>query len=48
LDGEILTLVHQGEVYQLLDEQDGWYKITANGITGWCFGGETGGYAAKQ
>jgi hypothetical protein len=48
LDGEILTLVHQGEVYELLDEQDGWYKITANGITGWCFGGETGGYAAKQ
>jgi hypothetical protein len=49
LEGEILTLVHQGEVYQLLDEQDGWYKITTqDGITGWCFGGETGGYAVKQ
>jgi hypothetical protein len=49
LDGEILTLVHQGEVYELLDEQNGWYKITTqDGITGWCFGGETGGYAVKQ
>ncbi|MCG2699774.1 SH3 domain-containing protein [Candidatus Parcubacteria bacterium] len=48
LNGKILTEVHEGEVYDLLDEQDGWYKITANGVTGWCYGGDTGGYAAKQ
>jgi hypothetical protein len=49
LDGEILALVHQGEVYEILDEQNGWYKITTlDDITGWCFGGETGGYAEKQ
>ncbi|MBU1255377.1 SH3 domain-containing protein [Patescibacteria group bacterium] len=48
LNGEILTEVSEGEVYDLLDEQDGWYKITANSVTGWCYGGDTGGYAAKQ
>lgn len=48
LDGEVLTQVYEGEVYDLLDEQNSWYKITANGITGWCYGGDTGGYAAKQ
>ena len=48
LSGDILTNVYAGEVYDLLDEQNGWYKITANGITGWCYGGDTGGYAAKQ
>ena len=48
LDGEILTEVSEGEVYDLLDEQDGWYKITVNSVTGWCYGGDTGGYAAKQ
>jgi len=48
LDGDILTNVSEGEVYDLLDEQDGWYKITANSVTGWCYGGDTGGYAAKQ
>jgi len=48
LDGDILTMVNQGEVYDLLDESAGWYKITANGVTGWCYGGDTGGYAAKQ
>ncbi len=47
-NGEVLTNVSEGEVYTLLDEQDGWYKITANGVTGWCYGGDTGGYASKQ
>jgi len=46
-DGDILTDVLEGEVYDLLDEQDGWYKITANGATGWCYGFD-GEYAAKQ
>ncbi|MFH1551664.1 MAG: SH3 domain-containing protein [bacterium] len=48
LDGDVLTEVAEGEVYNLLDEQDGWYKITAYGFTGWCYGGDTGGYASKQ
>jgi len=49
LSGDSLGFVHQGEVYDLLDEQDGWYKITTtDNITGWCYGGDTGGYAAKQ
>lgn len=49
LDGKVLTTVNKGEVYDLLDEQNGWYKITTkDGITGWCYGGEAGGYAAKQ
>jgi len=48
IDGEILTNISEGEVYDLIDEQDGWYKITANGVTGWCYGGDTGDYAAKQ
>jgi hypothetical protein len=48
LSGEVLTQVHEGEVYDLLEEQNGWYKITANGITGWCYSGDTGGYAAKR
>ena len=48
LDGEVLTQVSQGEVYNLLEEQNGWYKITANGATGWCYSGDAGGYAAKQ
>jgi len=47
LQGEILTLVHKGEIYDVLDEQNKWYKINANGIIGWCFGGETNGYAEK-
>ncbi|MBU2579496.1 SH3 domain-containing protein [Candidatus Parcubacteria bacterium] len=47
-EGEILTNVSEGEVYDLLDEQNGWYKITVNSVTGWCYGGDTGGYAAKQ
>ena len=41
-------MVQEGEIYDLLDEQAGWYKITANGVTGWCYGGDNGGYAAKQ
>lgn len=49
LSGNILTSVYQGEVYNILAEQDGWYKIAVKtGITGWCYGGDTGGYAAKQ
>lgn len=48
LDGDVLAEVYAGEVYELLDESDGWYKITANGVTGWCYGGDAGEYAAKQ
>lgn len=49
LSGTVLASVYQGEVYNILSEQDGWYKITTKtGITGWSYGGDTGGYAAKQ
>jgi len=48
LSGTLLTSVIAGETYALLDESDGWYKITANGATGWCYSGDTGGYATKQ
>ena len=53
LDGAVLATVHQGEVYNLIDEQEGWYRITVNDavgddVTGWCYSGDTGGYAAKQ
>lgn len=48
LSGTVLTTVKAGETYAILDESEGWYKITANGKTGWCYGGDTGGYAKKQ
>lgn len=49
LSGSVLDSVRQGETYQVLEESGGWYKITTSkGITGWCYGGDTGGYAAKQ
>lgn len=46
-DGDIIGQVYEGEIYELLDEQDGWYQINANSITGWCYGAD-GTYASKQ
>lgn len=48
LSGTVLTTVKAGETYAILDESEGWYKITANNKTGWCYGGDAGGYAKKQ
>jgi hypothetical protein len=45
--GDVLGEVNEGEVYNLLDEENGWYKITVNGVTGWCYGAN-GEYASKQ
>jgi len=45
--GNVLGEVNEGDVYNLLDEENGWYKITANGVTGWCYGAN-GDYASKQ
>ncbi len=40
-----LSMVHEGNTFSILEEKNGWYKITtADGITGWI----SGAYAKKK
>ncbi|MBS4536518.1 SH3 domain-containing protein, partial [Clostridium sp. D2Q-14] len=41
VEGTLLTQVKSNEIYIVLDELDGWYKIKSNGITGWVSGDYT-------
>jgi uncharacterized protein YgiM (DUF1202 family) len=43
--GKLLGLAKKGEVYSVLEEKSGWYKITTSkGVIGWI----SGAYATKQ
>jgi uncharacterized protein YgiM (DUF1202 family) len=38
-DGDVITRVYEGELYQYVAEQNGWYNIVLlDGGTGWVFG----------
>ena len=37
-DGKVLDQVNMNEIYLILDESNGWYKIDVNGQTGWVSG----------
>ncbi|MBS4538290.1 SH3 domain-containing protein, partial [Clostridium sp. D2Q-11] len=39
--GNILTQVKSDEIYIVLDQQNGWYKIKTNGVIGWVHGDYT-------
>lgn len=36
MDSPILTVIHKGETYPILESSSEWYKIQVGDIIGWC------------
>lgn len=48
LNGNVVTGVNSGEVYNILEEKNNWYKINVGDVIGWCYAGRDNRYVTRQ